>query len=216
MIYTVGGIKGGTGKSTVATNLAVWLSQKGKDVLLVDTDMQGTSTDFTLQRESTLGGNAGFACIKMVGRQVMAELQKMRSKFDDIVVDAGGGSDTTGQRSAIVLADCFLLPLRPKGFDVWTAELVSDLIAQAQALREEDLRVYAFLSQAPARSQDNRDAAETLAGIEGVTFLSEIQLGYRNAYSTAGLRGLCVNELTPTDQKAVKEINALFSTITNL
>ena len=46
MIYMIGGIKGGSGKTTVATNLTVWLSSQGRDVLLVDADDQETATDF--------------------------------------------------------------------------------------------------------------------------------------------------------------------------
>ncbi len=52
MIICVGGTKGGTGKSTVATNLAVMLATSGRDVLLVDADEQGTSTDFTNMRNT--------------------------------------------------------------------------------------------------------------------------------------------------------------------
>jgi len=37
-IITIGGEKGGVGKSTVATNVSVVLAQAGKDVLLVNTD----------------------------------------------------------------------------------------------------------------------------------------------------------------------------------
>ena len=47
MVYTVGGIKGGSGKTTIATNLAVMLHNKGRDVLFVDADDQETATDFT-------------------------------------------------------------------------------------------------------------------------------------------------------------------------
>ena len=47
MIITVGGIKGGSGKSTVATNLVVLRSLEGRDVLLVDADTQTTSSDFS-------------------------------------------------------------------------------------------------------------------------------------------------------------------------
>ena len=50
MIIVIGGIKGGSGKTTVATNLAVLRSSKSKDVLLIDADDQETSTDFTILR----------------------------------------------------------------------------------------------------------------------------------------------------------------------
>ncbi len=54
MITVVGGTKGGSGKSTVATNLAVMLSLAGRDVLLVDADDQETSKDFTSLRNEKL------------------------------------------------------------------------------------------------------------------------------------------------------------------
>ena len=50
MIYTIGGIKGGSGKMIVATNVTVWLSSQGRDVLLVDADDQETAPDFTVWR----------------------------------------------------------------------------------------------------------------------------------------------------------------------
>jgi chromosome partitioning protein len=214
MIYTVGGIKGGTGKTTVATNLAIWLSKHG-DVLLVDTDLQGTATDFTNQREETLSASAGYACVKLRGKAVLQEINKLKTKFDNIVIDAGGGSDTTSQRSAMLVSDIYLLPVRNKGFDVWTAELMAEMIEESNALRAEELKAYSFLSQADVRSQDNRDAGDALVDLRGVKFLSDIQLCNRKAYSTAGQKGLSVTELHPIDPKAVKEVTALFSTITN-
>jgi chromosome partitioning protein len=60
MIYTVGGIKGGSGKTTVATNLAVLLNHAGRDVLLVDADDQENATGFTTWRSETLLGNVGY------------------------------------------------------------------------------------------------------------------------------------------------------------
>ena len=51
-IYTIGGIKGGSGKTTVATNLTVLLAADGRDVLLVDADDQETASDFTVWRNN--------------------------------------------------------------------------------------------------------------------------------------------------------------------
>ena len=50
MILTVGGIKGGSGKTTVATNLACIAAAQNADVLLVDADDQETASDFTAVR----------------------------------------------------------------------------------------------------------------------------------------------------------------------
>ena len=55
MIVTAGGIKGGSGKTTVATNLAVRRAAAGSDVLLVDADDHETATDFTNLRNERHG-----------------------------------------------------------------------------------------------------------------------------------------------------------------
>ena len=67
-IYTVGGIKGGSGKTTVATNLTVLLAADGRDVLLVDADDQETATDFTAWRNKNTEGQAGYTAIQLTGR----------------------------------------------------------------------------------------------------------------------------------------------------
>ena len=50
MIYTIGGIKGGSGKTTIAVSMAVLLAQIGRNVLLVDADVQATATEFSRWR----------------------------------------------------------------------------------------------------------------------------------------------------------------------
>ena len=67
MIIVVGGIKGGSGKSTIATNLSILRAKEGRDVLLVDADDQETATDFTQLRNEKLDGRAGYTSIKLEG-----------------------------------------------------------------------------------------------------------------------------------------------------
>lgn len=215
MIITVGGIKGGTGKSTVATNLSVWLIGGGHDVLLIDADEQGTATDFAAARNDNLPDGVGFSSIKLTGPTVRREIERMRKKFDHIVVDAGG-HDTSSQRAAIFMSDVYLLPFQSRSPDVWTSDLALQLFNEVRALREDtDLVAYSFLNRADVRSGDNREAATALAGLDGITFL-EVQLCNRKAYSNAISMGLSVTELPKPDEKAIKEVNALFSIITKI
>lgn len=104
MILVCGGIKGGVGKTTLATSLAILRSLEEKDVLLVDADDQGTATDFTAVRNETMGDRgAGYTSIKLHGAAVRSELLRMKDKYDDIVIDVGG-RDTAGQRAALAIA----------------------------------------------------------------------------------------------------------------
>ncbi|RZL01619.1 MAG: chromosome partitioning protein ParA, partial [Pedobacter sp.] len=164
MIYTVGGIKGGSGKTTVATNLAVWLSKKN-DVLLVDADEQETATDFTAWREETLKGEVGYTSIKLTGENVRREIIKLKSKFEHIVVDTGG-RDTTSQRAAIFVSDILLLPFNPRSFDIWTVVKLQKLLEEIRSVKPEDLIAYSFLNRADVRGSDNNDAGDALAQVE--------------------------------------------------
>ncbi|RDC58784.1 AAA family ATPase [Adhaeribacter pallidiroseus] len=212
MIYTIGGIKGGTGKTTVATNLVVWLAKKGKDVLLVDADEQESATDFTTFREDTLQGEIGYTAVKLTGSGLHTQITKLKSKYDHIVIDSGG-RDTVSQRAALVSSDIVLIPFQPRSFDFWTITKVQNLLSEIRAVKPVELKAFVFLNRADVRSADNRDAAEALSQTEGINFIN-MQLGNRKAFANAAGQGLSVIELNPPDEKANTELNALFTELT--
>ncbi|MEO8855143.1 MAG: AAA family ATPase [Ginsengibacter sp.] len=209
MIFTVGGIKGGTGKTTIATNLAVWLVSKGYDVLLVDADEQESATDFTAFREVTLKGETGYTAIKLNGEHLRNQVLKLNSKYDHIVIDTGG-RDTSSQRAAIVVSDITLLPFQPRSYDFWTITKVQNILKEIRSVKTGGLKAFVFLNRADVRSAENRETSEALNQIEGVEFI-DIQIGNRKAFATAAGQGLSVIELEPQDAKATKEITNLFS-----
>ncbi len=211
MIITVGGIKGGSGKTTVATNLAIYISQKGGDVLLVDADDQETATDFTAWREETKTGEVGYTAVKLTGDQVRTQVSKLKSKYQYIIIDTGG-RDTTSQRAALFISDIYLLPFNPRSFDVWTVGKVEKLIREIRTVRTSELQAFSFINRADARGSDNNDAAELLAQSEVMEYL-EMPLGNRKAFSHAAAKGLGVTELVPFDEKAANEITSLFNKV---
>ena len=202
MIYVVGGIKGGSGKTTVATNLAVALAMEQRDVLLVDADDQETATDFSAWRNQRTDGNPGYTSVQLSGQAARQELQRLAGKFEEVVIDTGG-RDTTSQRAALTVADIYLVPFNPRSFDVWTLEKVSRLIQEIQTVNP-GLRSYAFINRADPRGSDNQEAAEALQDTDALTFL-DAPLGNRKAYANAAAQGLGVLELQPEDHKATAE-----------
>ena len=74
MIITVGGIKGGTGKTTIAVNLAIELTKAHQDVLLIDADDQGTATDFSALRDQQGEGLVSYTSIQLSGKTVRVTL----------------------------------------------------------------------------------------------------------------------------------------------
>lgn len=207
MIITVGGTKGGTGKTTVATNLAVIRSLEGQDVLLIDADEQETSSDFTILRNQRLCNGAGYTGIKLTGAAVRTETIRLQEKYEDIIIDAGG-RDTTSQRAALTVSDKALVPFKPRSFDLWTLEKVAELVCEMRTANRE-LEAFTFLSQADPRGQDNEDTAEALKETEAMTFVN-FPLRDRKAFSNAAGVGLSVVEVKPRDPKAFEEMMALY------
>lgn len=211
MIVTVGGIKGGSGKTTVATNLACIAAGQGADVLLVDADNQETAFDFTNARKADNPGAPSYTCVKLTGGSVRTEVLAMEKKYDHIIIDAGG-RDTTSQRAALAVSQALLIPCKPRSFDLWAIENVAQLVDEARTINPA-LDASVFLNQTDPAGQgsENRDTIEELKKVPGLSYL-EAPLGSRKAFAHAASLGLSVLELPRQhhNPKAVAEIMALF------
>ena len=209
MILVFGGIKGGVGKTTLATNMAILRSHQGKDVLLVDADDQGTASDFTAVRNETFAdrGGAGYTSVKLHGAAVRSEILRLTGKYDDIVIDVGG-RDTAGQRAALSVANIYVVPFLPGSFDVWTLDSVGNLVEEARAFNDK-LKAVCAINRADAKGADNAEAAAIASETPHLTYL-DAPLGNRKAFRSAAAQGLAVTEVKPADAKAIAEIMGLY------
>ncbi len=220
MKIVVGGTKGGSGKSTVSTNLAVLRATEGHEVLLVDADDQETAADFTELRNQTLEEGAGYTCIKLTGPSVRTEVQRLAPKYDDIIIDTGG-RDTTSQRAALTVADILLVPFVPRSFDVWTLDNISRIVDEMKVANP-DLKAFIFLNRADPAGKDNQAAQEYILeeledqGRLGTFELLDASLGTRKAFGNAQSKGLAVTEHCPKNLKAEHEMLTLYSYIFNV
>jgi chromosome partitioning protein len=187
MILVAGGTKGGSGKTTIATTLAILRAATGRDVLLIDADDQETASGFTVLRNERLPGGAGYTSIKLTGSAVRTETQRLVSKYDDVIVDTGG-RDTASQRAALTVAEVLLVPCLPRSFDIWTLEKVAQLVRDIRSVNPA-LQAYTFLNRADPAGPDNDEAAEVLREAAELAFL-ETPIGARKAFGKAAAQGL--------------------------
>jgi len=210
MIIVIGGIKGGSGKTTIATNLAVMRSSAGKKVLLVDADEQRSAWEWSQQRDACepdlLKGI--FSTVCMSGKAIYSNLIRLKEDYDDIIVDTGG-RDTTSQRSALSIADKLILPFKPSSIDVWTMIPIKAILSECL---NENLKTYAMISQADPVGKDNEQAKDILKEAENIKTL-ENTIGNRKAFRNASGEGLGVQELFPLDKKALQEVEELYNII---
>jgi len=215
MILTVGNTKGGVGKTTLAVQLALSRAREGREVWLIDGDQQGTAAAAVCARAEA-GRMPGLACAQYAdGQTLRAQVQQQRRKWDDIVIDAGG-RDSTALRAALVLSDVLLVPFAPRSFDVWALGDMAALIDEARSVRD-GLAALAVMNQADPgdASADNAEAAAAVAELAQFVYLPT-PIRRRKAYANAGGAGLHVAELSPRDQKATAEIDALAAAVFNI
>lgn len=205
-IIVVGGIKGGSGKTTLASNLtAIRAIEEKKKVLLVDADEQRSASDWVEHRES-LGIQTPWTTVSLLGASVRTQVLKMAQNYDDIIIDTGG-RDTTSQRSALTIAHIFLAPFQPRSLDVWTLGKVTSLIDEIRTVNPE-LAAFAVLNRGDAQGTDNEGAADILRDGHGISYL-DTPIQQRKAFANASAEGLCVIELKVQDKKAIFEIKQL-------
>lgn len=213
MIVSVLNTKGGVGKSTISLNLAILRSLAGKDVLLIDGDRQATVMQAIAQR-TTL---SAFPVISVAhytdGPLLRSQVQQAKTKYDDIVIDAGG-RDSMAMRAALMVSDVVLIPFQPRSFDVWGVSDMADLVGEANSMRD-GLTALAVLSGADPRGSDNEAAAEAVSELKGIQYLNT-PIGRRKSLADAAGSGLSVMEWKPKDLKAIAEISALHDSIYQL
>jgi chromosome partitioning protein len=217
MIICLAGTKGGSGRSTTATNFACIAAGQGMKVLMVDADDQETSADFTAARKQDHPDAPSFTCIKLTGRAVRTEVLDLAPKYDLVIIDTGG-RDTTSQRAALSVSDVLLIPFAPRSFDIWTVDKVATLIEEMRAVNPQ-LKALAFLNRTDPQGQgtENEEAAELLRGVQGLIFI-DAPIRFRKAYAHAASQGLAVTELAGQyrNAKANDEIMKLFQHCLNI
>jgi chromosome partitioning protein len=204
-VLTLLGQKGGAGKSTLATQLAVLAVQEGDVVSLIDTDPQASAVLWRKLRTTKLP----------------IVVQAMHDKLPDMVEHArGAGVDTVvidtpphidkETLQAIRLADVILCPTKPELFNLGAIADTIKLLGLAQA-KDRALAVINDLPSGKGRETAREHAAQALSKFE--IDVAEQTISHSQTIIDAIAAGLGVTEKSPKNQSA-KEIKALWAEIT--
>jgi chromosome partitioning protein len=208
MIIAFGGIKGGSGKTTLATNITYIRGNSGRKVLLVDADDdQWSASDWSEHREAQ-NIHTPWTTIRLSGMAVRTQLNKLKETYDDIFIDTGG-RDSQSLRSAMSIADLFISPFQPRSYDVWTLGKLTKLVNEIKPFNPE-LQVYTVVNRGDVKGSDNEEAKEMLSEFFKTLPVIVCQ---RKAFSNSAAQGLSVLELEKPDPLAINEINCLYGAI---
>ena len=207
MIFAVVNTKGGVGKTTVAVHLATMLTRQGK-VLLIDGDPQQSAASWAVWRRDNPAFSPSPTTVCLAGKAILSEGQQVAEGFVNVVVDAGG-RDSVGLRSALLLAQCAIVPIGASNFD---AAAMTDLLTVVELAHDfnPNLKVRVLLSRIDPRTKDASEMIEFLEEQKLDVLQSKIceRVAFRRAIGEGGT----VLEMKK-DQTAIAEIESFYSEV---
>jgi chromosome partitioning protein len=205
MIITLANQKGGTGKTTLATNLAGTFAAQERRVVLVDTDPQQSALEWREMRPDTRP-HVTVVYMRAADGVLERDLTPLSQQYDVVLVDTGGRI-APPVRSAVAVADFILVPTLPSRPDIVSTEAFYRQVIQEVSQRK---AVYGgiVLNGVQARTLLSREAAAYLR--ERNLPLFEACLHQYAAFREAIGRGLTVREYDPGG-KAAKDMTAVYN-----
>ena len=193
------GQKGGSGKSTIASSLAVAAHAMGEKVCLVDMDPQGSLANWARTR-----ADRDVAVIASGAARLPAWLAVLERKGVTLAILDTPGAEGAASSGAMQVADLNIVPSRPSLFDLWASART------CAALEEIEAEFVFLLNQRPlCQTAQVQDCVETL---EEMGELISPAILMRADYQEAARHGWGVTELNP-DSAAAEEMRGLWELI---
>jgi len=200
MITVIGSLKGGSGKSTVTFNLAVWLTKAKVDVQVIDLDPQATLRDVAEVREEE-----GYKpAITVKGKKALNNGKL--DKADEVLIDIGT-ADLDMMKKAIEIADRILVPVPPSQADIWSTQRFIQFVHSLDV--DQNVGILGFINRGDTHHavRETDEAAAALVSLPGIKFLKP-RLSQRTIFRRSFSEGLAVFELQ-NKAKGTREFTAL-------
>ncbi len=201
--------KGGSGKSTLSTNLARALDGGEGRAVLVDSDSQGTARDWA----ASAPDGAPIPLVVGVDRaqSLEREVRKLKGAYDHVVID-GSAHVKDMDAAALRVADLVLIPVQPSNADIWGAYDLVELVKARQSVTGGVPLARYVVSRQIAGTNLAAEVGEALSatGIEPLPHRTTQRVAYAEALN----RGLSVADLD--DGKAQAEVEAIASVVLGL
>jgi chromosome partitioning protein len=195
--------KGGTGKTTVATNLATLFASQGAEVLLVDADPQGSALDWQHDRPAHL---PPVSVVGLPAPNLHREIPRLQTKYGVVLID-GGGRITATARATVAVADFLLVPtLASKPDALSTQRFFTEVVEEVATMRGR-ISGAILLSMLKTGTTFNTSGQALMKEL-GYPVL-DTALYHRITYQEAIAQGMSVVEYDPRS-KAAEEVQTLF------
>ena len=172
--------KGGSGKTTLSTNIAGYLASTGKHVAMLDLDRQKSASLWLAQRDSDL--------------PIIWPMQEQRERADVLVIDSPAGLHGKNLEHAVKLVQKIVVPIAPSLFDIQASYDFLHALSEEKAARKGRVQIGVV---------GMRMAPRTRAAVTLEQFLAQLDvpvLGYlreAQVYVNAAFEGKSIFDLPP-------------------
>ncbi len=185
--------KGGTGKTTLACNLAVWFANQGQKTALIDYDRQRSALDWLELRPEDRPEIHG-----VEGSRPSARVPR---GTEVSIMDSPAGVRGKALENLLSRAQTVLIPVVPSMIDVNAVEYFLDELLEVGRVLKNRVRVATVANRVRERSPGTEDLEEYLSGISlpsGRRMPFAAMLRNSQNYVHAAERGLGIHEIAPS------------------
>ncbi len=177
--------KGGSGKTTLATNLAGYFATQGASVMLSDLDRQQSSTQWIARRPADIA----------IIHPHSARSKAQNITPDWLITDSPAGLREDKLSDAVKQADCIIVPIQPSAFDIGATRDFLDILAEEKAIRKNKTFVALVGMRVNVRTNAAAGLAEFMeqTGFPVLTYLRNAQV-----YALAAEQGLSLFDMRPS------------------
>ncbi len=194
--------KGGSGKSTIASSMAIAASEAGERVFVIDMDPQASLANWFKIRGSK---EKDIAVEAVSPAKLTPALKALEKAGVSLVIIDTPGTESAAAEAAMKAATLCIIPARPNAFDLWASETTRKTLRTMK-------REFAFLlNQCPPAQQSAR-VEEGAKALEAMGGLLTPMIASRVDYQEASRRGLGVTELNSSGS-AADEMRKLWKSI---
>lgn len=194
--------KGGSGKTTIATHLARAFQLEGHNVVLVDTDPQGSARDWASVIEDQPLPVVG------IDRPTLERDLKVLGKQDYIIIDGAPRANELAI-SAIKVSDAVLIPVQPSPYDLWATSELVDLVKARIDITDGKLKAAFIVSRAIKGTKLSREVGDALNDYG--LWVMETHIVQRVDYPTTAAKGLTVLDTSKTSTASQEIIDLMMN-----
>jgi len=194
MIILFTNTKGGVGKSTLATHLAIFLHDGGRRVALLDSDKQASASEWVSEAEPAIR-----VCHICDPDLAVEKLTELRTEYEFVVCDSPGDINETS-RTLMLLADLAIFPVGPSILDVRSLAKATGILKYAQRINGGKPAGRLVLNKVKKRDRISCDLPEVASAL-GIT-ATTAQVRDLQAFRDAAQQATVVTRMRPNQARS--------------